>query len=338
MDEPEAAIPLFTIVFDSDAMGAYDRLFTALMKVRLVEHALERLWMVKSRLAQDRTFCQVRHSMHFFISNLLYHMQVRIQKRNEMLVWWTFSRLFTVVVLCFIIYLSVTNKYSRNTFNFMQCTPSHMNDKVDVVDSEFSTLIEEIEAATEFQTVLRAHRNFIAAVTRLSSVDNLTVQEAIERVLQVCLRFIAVCRLLHQQEDNDNDNDATRGWSSRETVRSQREDTRDDTDGDFSRHDGDCGDGDDGDGDDGDDDDRNDSVGNREARKRRTRTRTHRQLPVVTVIPAEEIESIRKEFFTQISYLFQVMRKVENRGFMFRLDFNGYLSELASDIGAGIDR
>jgi Gamma tubulin complex component C-terminal len=70
--------PLFTIVFDADAMGAYERLFTTLMKVRLVEHALERLWMVKSRLSQDRAFCQVRHSMHFFISNLLYHLQVRV--------------------------------------------------------------------------------------------------------------------------------------------------------------------------------------------------------------------------------------------------------------------
>jgi len=39
-------------VFDAEAMGAYERLFTAVMKVRLVAHALERLWMVKSRLAQ----------------------------------------------------------------------------------------------------------------------------------------------------------------------------------------------------------------------------------------------------------------------------------------------
>jgi hypothetical protein len=29
------------------------------------------------------------------------------------------------------------------------------------------------------------------------------------------------------------------------------------------------------------------------------------------------------------------MRKVENRGFMFRLDFNGYLSNMAQEMGAG---
>ena len=79
--------------------------------------------MVKSRLAQDRSFCQVRHSMHFFISNLLYHLQV------------------------------------------------------DVIDSEFCVLQEEVATAQDFQTLLRAHRNFIATVMRLSSVDNLTVQE-----------------------------------------------------------------------------------------------------------------------------------------------------------------
>ena len=56
-------------------------------------------------------------------------------------------------------------------------------------------------------------------------------------------------------------------------------------------------------------------------------------LPVI--IPPQEVQALRKEFFTQISYLFQVMRKVDNRGFMFRLDFNGYLSALANEIATG---
>ena len=43
---------------------------------------------------------------------------------------------------------------------------------------------------------------------RLSSIDNVVVQEGIERVLQVCVRFIAVCRLFQQQEnDNENENE-----------------------------------------------------------------------------------------------------------------------------------
>ena len=53
------------------------------------------------------------------------------------------------------------------------------------------------------------------------------------------------------------------------------------------------------------------------------------QLPVV--VPPQELEAIRKEFFSQLAYLFSVARKMENRGFLFRLDFNGYLSGLMQD-------
>ena len=53
------------------------------------------------------------------------------------------------------------------------------------------------------------------------------------------------------------------------------------------------------------------------------------------VIPPEEIEGIKREFYTQLSYLFQIMRKVENRGLLFRLDFNEYLSTLSEELGAG---
>ena len=133
--------------------------------------------------------------------------------------------------------------------------------------------------------MLRAHRNFLATIMRLSSIDNLVIQEGIERVLQVCLRFIAVCRLLHQQEENitpGNPQATTRSYSPLAS----------------------------------------------DVKKR----------IVPVVVPPEEIDGVRKEFFTQISYLFQIMRKVENRGLMFRLDFNGYLSALSEDLGAGLDR
>lgn len=129
---------------------------------------------------------------------------------------------------------------------------------------------------------------------RLSSIDNLVIQEGIERVLQVCLRFIAVCRLLHQQGEGEKEGVGV-GENTPESPKSNR---------------------------------RSFSPGSLDVKKRR--------LPVV--IPHEEIDGVRKEFFTQISYLFQIMRKVENRGLMFRLDFNGYLSALSEDIGAGLDR
>jgi hypothetical protein len=188
------------------------------------------------------------------------------------------------------------------------------------MDTEFSKLREDVDKAIDFQTVLKvrvrvrlrfgvmisvkvmvrfiisltltltltltvlkAHRNFLSTIIRLSCVDNVTVQEGIERILQVCLRFIAVCRVLQQQEEDD----LTYGFSSGTKSSSN-----------------DCDKG--------------------------------RVMPIV--IPTEEIEGIRKEFITQISYLFQVMRRVENREFMFRLDFNGYLSTLTNDLGAGFER
>ena len=42
---------------------------------------------------------------------------------------------------------------------------------------------------------------------------------------------------------------------------------------------------------------------------------------------------------SQVSYLFQLMRKVENRGFIFRLDFNGFISEVSDSFSpaAGAD-
>ena len=138
--------PVFHIVFDTEALSAYQRLFSLLMKIRLMAHSLEKLWKTRSRLSSDLSFCQLRHSMHFFISNLLYYLQV------------------------------------------------------DVVDSEYAQLMRDIEQAKEFQDVLRAHRNFLATVLKAALVDSLTVQDAVDRVLQACLRFVAVCRLLHQQE------------------------------------------------------------------------------------------------------------------------------------------
>ena len=43
-------------------------------------------------------------------------------------------------------------------------------------------------------------------------------------------------------------------------------------------------------------------------------------------IPPEEFIFIKKDFFQQISLLLHIMKKVDSRGFLFRLDFNGFLS------------
>lgn len=179
-------------------------------QVRLTTHILERLWLSNSSSTSKRSFNHIRHSMHFFFSNLLYYLQV------------------------------------------------------DVVDSQFAQFLAAVMDATEFQTVQRAHRSFLADVSRLSLIDNMMVQECIERILQVCLRFVALSRLLQQQEAD------IYSYSSS----------------------------------------------------------SNRRPPLI--IPPEELTAIHSEFLTQLSHLFQVMRTVENRGFLFRLDFNGFISNLVA--------
>ena len=172
--------------------------------------------------------------------------------------------------------------------------------QIDVVDSEFLQLQRDMKQARDFQAVLRAHRNFLANVLRASMVDLVGVQEGIERVLQVCLRFIAVCRVLHQQEgdaDENDDDGEGRGHtpsssSSFSFSFASPASLKPDQQGAAGLH----------------------------------------RLPVV--MPPEELAAVRKEFFAQVAYLFQVMRKVENRGFMFRLDYNEYLSTLAASEGS----
>ena len=90
--------------------------------------------------------------------------------------------------------------------------------------------------------------------------DNTIVQDAIERVMQVCMRFIAICVVCEEYRVENV------GISGDNGI----------------------------------------------------------------IVPAEEIEAIRKDFFTQSIYLFHIMRKVENRGLLFRIDFNGFMSNMSS--------
>ena len=69
-----------------------------------------------------------------------------------------------------------------------------------MVDAEFSQFIHTIETASDFQSVMKAHRDFIASIVRLSMVDNLVVQENFERIFQLCLRFVAMVRILQEQQ------------------------------------------------------------------------------------------------------------------------------------------
>ena len=150
------------------------------------------------------------------------------------------------------------------------------------------------------------------------------LQEGIERVLQVCLRFIAFCRLSHQQEEEVYSYTRSGGGGGRE-QHTQRTGGRAedpfgvgvDADGRSGRHRGTRGD-------------------HMEPSASSSSTAPSAGVPII--LPPEELEAIHKEFFSHVSYLFQIMPKVENRGFMFRLDFNGFLSSLTTDMAAVLTR
>ena len=131
-----------------------------------------------------------------------------------------------------------------------------------------------------FKSVLQAHKNYLATVIRLSMVDNVVVQDAIDRVLHACMRVAAIYHLLMEDEvEGKSPSVLEKGLLSTGFDRNGM-------------------------------DNANDSA----------------------IIPIQEVEALKKEFFSQMSYLLQIIRKVENRGFIFRIDFNGFMSEMSSDI------
>lgn len=218
-----------------------------LLQVRLVARLLERLWMARSKWITDRLYCNLRHAMHFFISNLLYYLQV------------------------------------------------------DVVDSEYNAFQTELRHLQEFQAVLLAHRHFLANVLRLSMLDNQGIQENFDRLLHLCLRFVAACRIQARSEA------AYTGSTSVNSSGFQEENHH-------NHH-------------------QNSSFQSQESRRSPgSKQKASAAYTAPVYIPPEEFEAIRKEFFQQIAYLLQFMKKVESRGFLFRLDFNGYLSQHCMNI------
>lgn len=257
---------VFTVIFDVDSKRNYERVFSLVMKVRLVARLLEKLWMARSKWMTDRLYCNLRHAMHFFISNLLYYLQV------------------------------------------------------DVVDSEYAAFQQELRHLTEFQAVLMAHRHFLANILRLAMLDNQAIQECFDRLLHLCLRFVAACRVQARSEamymesgstahrhgghESVLDETAAHLPAPRDTLQTP--------------------------------------MLNRSKLSLSPTPNTgasqgtpHNTSSFVTptYIPIEEFETIRKEFFQQLTYLLQFMKKVESRGFLFRLDFNGYISQHAMDLG-----
>jgi hypothetical protein len=156
----------------------------------------------------------------------------------------------------------------------------------------------------DFQAVLRQHRLFLSNIMRLSMIDNIAIQESIDRILHVIIRFVAAVRLQSISEyhvDLAADYQASFPNSPSAALRSPAPSPLG-------------------------------KSGRMSMSPLSSQFQSHKSLPPVFV-PPEEFEAIRKEFYMQLSILFQYMRKVESRGFLFRLDFNGYLSQSVLSFG-----
>ena len=162
---------------------------------------------------------------------------------------------------------------------------------MDVIDAEYTILLHDIYNTHDFQAVLKIQKQFLSNVLRLSHINNIAIQENIERILQICLRFIAICRILHNVEiNNSNSEDYDINHESNKKNNSSKYNN---TNNNYSG---------------------NNNSGNAKMSS----------LPIY--IPPEEFIFIKKDFFQQISLLLHMMKKVDSRGFLFRLDFNGFLS------------
>jgi hypothetical protein len=118
-------------------------------------------------------------------------------------------------------------------------------------------------STSDFQLILKSHRSYLASILRLTYIDNAVVQEAIDRVLQVCLRFLIVASILRENEELAKDK------TSRVVAEGH------------------------------------------------------------IFIPLEELQSIKSEFMTQLSFLCQLLKTMDNKGLIFRLDFNDFVSMLS---------
>lgn len=210
--------------------------------------------MMNSSLTINRQFCALRQSMHFFVSNLLYYLQVMMTMNMMMNMMFTMIMTVTISIMIMIL-------------------------QVDVVDSEYAVLMDNLQQATNFHDAAKAHKQFLSAVLRSTMVDNAAVQENIEKMLHVCLRFLAVCALMKSNSDGNYTLSFASGSHAAASAAAPS-------------------------------------------------ASASTELPVPVLVPSSELTDIHEEYVMYMSVLFQSLAKVDNRGFLFRLDFNGHLSAL----------
>lgn len=167
------------------------------------------------------------------------------------------------------------------------------NRKVDVIDSEFTRLVNEIQNSTDFQLVYKLHKAFLITVSRLAFIDHIAVLEVIEKILMISVRFMALCRVKFMQESKlykypeQLFNSRARKDHIQQVNSSKTSD------------------------------------GNNFLSKFR--------FDVPIVIPYEEITAIKTDYLKHVEQLFKIMARVDNHLFLFRLDFNSYFSKLFNE-------
>lgn len=185
-----------------------------------------------------------------------------------------------------------------------------------MIDAEYERLIDEMKLANNFKDVLNLHKAFISSIVRLSMVDNTIVQDALDKVIHTCLRFVGISELqqkLSKQnaETNANTNIHRKISSSVKGKKLLKQGSKDQED-------------------------------SKVIDEQRKKLYPSTSIPPTTPsnIPMEEIEDVRREFYAQSLHLFQIMKKVENRGLIFRMDFNNFMSDMSnqSDYLAGSNK
>lgn len=153
----------------------------------MVAHGLERLWHTSRSTTTtqqhsaagsslDRYLNHLRQSMHFFISNLFYYLQVDVIDSE------------------FCQFLNYIQSLNHNQANENQNNNNNCGINQNISSTSSSS-------SNHFQKVYKVHKEFLSKICRLSFIDNVSVMDCIDKILLICLRYIVICRLKLSQED-----------------------------------------------------------------------------------------------------------------------------------------
>ena len=135
-------------------------------------HALERLWKIPVHTSSRSAMNAPKNMNPSSSANYL-----------------TFSRTF-----CWL--RSTMNLFYNNLFYYYQ---------IDVIDAEYHTFCENMEfESMEFESLVRAHKIFISNIMTQCMLDNTVIQDVLDNLLHITIRFLAVCKILLEDETSED--------------------------------------------------------------------------------------------------------------------------------------